>query len=173
MFRMAALLAATALLSGCAQTPQSYAPEPGRVATPAITMPADAASATVNYVHDGDTLFITTPADPNLKVRLIGIDTPEVGDNLECYGDEATATLRELAPEGAPVFFKSDVEPLDQYGRSLLYLFTADGTSINLEMVARGAAEAVRIGQNDAYWDQLSSAESIAVESQAGIWGAC
>ncbi|WP_411700111.1 thermonuclease family protein [Conyzicola sp.] len=170
MMRMAALLAATALVSGCAQTGQT---DPGRVATPTIEMPADATSATVNYVHDGDTLFLTTPADPNLKVRLVGIDTPEIGDDLECYGDEATALLRELLPEGAPVFTQQDAEPEDQYGRSLLYLFTADGTSVNLEMVARGAAEAVRIGENDAYWDQLSSAESIAVESQAGIWGAC
>jgi micrococcal nuclease len=173
MFRMVVLLASIAILSSCSQTPQAESPEPGRVATPAITMPADAAPATVNYVHDGDTLFLSTPADPNLKVRLVGIDTPEVGDNLECYGDEATATLRELAPEGATVFTKADVEPLDQYGRSLLYLFTADGTSINLEMVARGAAEAVRIGENDAYWDQLSTAQSIAAESAAGRWGAC
>jgi micrococcal nuclease len=78
-----------------------------------------------------------------------------------------------LLPEGASVFTAADVEPLDQYGRSLLYVFTADGTSVNLEMVARGAAEAVRIGANDAYWQQLSTAQSIATESSAGLWGAC
>ena len=179
MFRFAALVAATTLLAGCTQTSPVVAPESqssdagGRVATPVIAMPADASPATVNHVHDGDTLFLTTPSDPNLKVRLLGIDTPEIGDNLECYGDEATALLRELLPDGSSVFTTADVEPLDQYGRSLLYVFTADGTSINFEMVARGAAEAVRIGANDAYWDQLSTAQSIATESSAGLWGVC
>ena len=174
MFRIAAIVAATSVLASCTQVnPIEPSAESGRVATPAITMPAEAVPATVNYVHDGDTLFLTTPADANLKVRLIGIDTPEVGDNLECYGDEATELLRQLLPEGTPVYTSTDVEPLDQYGRALLYLFTTDGMSINLEMVARGAAEAVRIGANDAYWEQLSTAESIAVDSSAGRWGAC
>jgi micrococcal nuclease len=187
MFRPVALvaivaLATTSLLTGCSQailSSDQAAPvvEPdasgGRVATPVIAMPADATPATVNYVHDGDTLFLTTPSDANLKVRLLGIDTPEIGKNIECYGDESTALLREMLPEGASVFTAADVEPLDQYGRSLLYVFTADGTSVNLEMVARGAAEAVLIGANDAYWQQLSTAESIATESSAGRWGAC
>ena len=181
MLRLVALAAATALLAGCTQSGPTSVPSDqslpadagGRVATPVIVMPSGASPATVNYVHDGDTLFLSTPSDANLKVRLLGIDTPEIGDNLECYGDEATGLLRELLPEGTPVFTAADVEPLDQYGRSLLYVFTADGTSINLEMVARGAAEAVRIGENDAYWDQLSTAESIATESAAGRWGAC
>jgi micrococcal nuclease len=136
-------------------------------------MPADLASATVNHVHDGDTLFLSAPSDPNLKVRLIGIDTPEVGDNLECYVDEATALLRSLLPEGTQVSIQSDREPLDRYGRSLLYVFTADGASVNLAMVTSGAAEAVRIGQNDAYWEQLSAAEELATSSGAGMWGAC
>ena len=181
MLRLVALAAATALLAGCTQSGPTSVPSDqslpadagGRVATPVIVMPSGASPATVNYVHDGDTLFLSTTSDANLKVRLLGTDTPEIGDNLECYGDEATGLLRELLPEGTPVFTAADVEPLDQYGRSLLYLFTADGTSINLEMVARGAAEAVRIGENDAYWDQLSTAESIATESAAGRWGAC
>jgi micrococcal nuclease len=172
---VAALVVVTPFLAGCAQSAPVDEPDTGsgRVATPVIAMPADATPATVNYVHDGDTLFLTTPSDANFKVRLLGIDTPEIGDNLECYGDEATALLRELLPEGASVFTAADVEPLDQYGRSLLYVFTADGTSVNLEMVARGAAEAVRIGANDAYWQQLSTAQSIATESSAGLWGAC
>jgi micrococcal nuclease len=147
-------------------------PEP-QSAPPAIVMPANLVSATVNHVHDGDTLFLSAPSDPNLKVRLTGIDTPEVGDNLECYGDEATALLTSLLPEGTQVFIQPDREPLDRYGRSLLYLFTADGASVNLAMVTSGAAEAVRIGQNDAYWDQLSAAEALATSSGAGMWGVC
>ena len=142
-------------------------------ATGAIPIPANAYPATVNYVHDGDTLFLSTAADPNLKVRLTGIDTPEVGDNLECYGDEATALLRTLLPEGTAVLASADIEPLDQYGRSLLYLFTEGGTFINLEMVAQGAAEELHYEPNVAFRDRLSSGESAARSSLIGRWGVC
>jgi micrococcal nuclease len=86
---VAALVVVTPLLAGCSQSTPVDEPDTsgGRVATPVIAMPADASPATVNYVHDGDTLFLTTPSDANLKVRLLGIDTPEIGDTLECYGD--------------------------------------------------------------------------------------
>jgi micrococcal nuclease len=174
MLRVVACVVAAAgalLLSGCA--PGTVAEAQADAETPAIAMPASATPATVNYVHDGDTLFLSVPSNDNLKVRLIGIDTPEVGDNLECYGDEATALLRSLLPEGTQVMVAPDRDPLDQYGRSLLYVFTSDGASVNLAMVASGAAEAVRIGQNDAYWSQLTDAESLARSSAAGMWGAC
>src|SRR5687768_5946697 len=88
------------------------------------SIPDDAVAATVNYVHDGDTLFLDTPDDPNLKARLLAVDTPEVGD---CYGAEATALLRQLAPEGSTVYTLADEEPLDQYGRALLFVWTESG----------------------------------------------
>jgi micrococcal nuclease len=103
-------------------------------------------------------------------VRLTGIDTPEAGDNAECYGEEATALLRSLLPEGTRVITAADVEPLDQYGRSLLYVFTADGTLVDVEMVKQGAAEAVRLGKNDAYWDELRAAEVSASSSRIRAW---
>jgi micrococcal nuclease len=135
-----------------------------------ISMPDAAQPATVNYVHDGDTLFLTTPADPNLKVRLLAIDTPEVDD---CFGSEATTALRKLAPEGSTVYTLSDVEPLDQYGRSLLLLRTPSGELINLSLVSAGYAEAVFIGGNRLYEAEVEAAEDAAQGSSLGIWGAC
>ena len=180
---VAATLAAltVASISGCADFPEWLVtdigtqpePAPATDTTESIPIPANAYPATVNYVHDGDTLFLSTAADPNLKVRLTGIDTPEVGDNLECYGDEATALLRTLLPEGTAVLASADIEPLDQYGRSLLYLFTEGGTFINLEMVAQGAAEELHYEPNVAFRDRLSTEESLASSSMVGKWGAC
>ena len=136
-------------------------------------IPAEAQKATVNYVYDGDTLFLTTPADSNLKVRLLAVDTPEVGDNAECYGDAATAYLRSVAIEGSTVYTLADKEPLDQYGRSLLFLWTADGNPINLSLVQNGYAEAVFIGQNRLYEDEVEAAEDAAQAAGTGMWGAC
>ena len=135
-----------------------------------VQHPNEAEPATVNYVHDGDTLFLTTATDDNLKVRLLAVDTPEVD---ECYGSEATDHLRELLPEGSTVFTLEDTEPLDQYGRSLLMVWTADGTLVNLELVAKGYAEAVFIGENRLYEDEFEAAEDAAQTSSLGIWGEC
>lgn len=132
-------------------------------------VPAAATEATVEYVHDGDTLFL----DDGSKVRLLGVDTPEVGDNAECYGDEATALLRQLLPEGSRVRVLADVEPFDQYGRSLLFIYTGDGVNVNLELIEAGAAEAVVLPPNVLFADELEAAEDRAQNAGAGMWGAC
>jgi len=132
-------------------------------------IPTGATSATIEYVHDGDTLFL---AD-GTKVRLLGIDTPEVGENLECYGEEATALLRSLLPEGTAVSVLSDVQPLDQYGRSLLFVYTEDGELVNLTLIEQGAAEAVVLEPNLLFADELEAAEDAAQSAGTGMWGAC
>ena len=132
-------------------------------------VPAEATPAVIEYVHDGDTLFL----DDDTKVRLLGVDTPEVGEHAECYGDEATALLRSLLPEDSTVSVLSDVQPLDQYGRALLLLWTADGTFVNLELIERGAAEAVVLEPNLLYADEFEAAEDAAKAAGLGLWGAC
>jgi micrococcal nuclease len=132
-------------------------------------VPADATPATIEYVHDGDTLFLTD----GTKVRLLGIDTPEIGENLECYGDEATTLLRSLLPEGSAVRVLADVQPLDQYGRSLLFIYTADDILVNLTLIEQGAAEAVVLEPNLMFADELEAAEDAAQSAGAGMWGAC
>lgn len=141
-------------------------------ATTTFTIPAKAREATVDYVHDGDTLFIDLDGE-RLKVRLIGIDTPEVGDNLECYGNEATEVARTLMPEGSTVWVLTDGGTHDKYGRSLFYLFTDAGLLVNVELVSRGAAETLLISNNDRYWPQLEAAESAARDAGRGVWGGC
>ncbi|GAA3866095.1 hypothetical protein GCM10022381_07200 [Leifsonia kafniensis] len=140
--------------------------------------PADATVMTVDYVHDGDTLFLLPTDAPTsdsgtVKVRLIGLDTPEIGDQAECYGDEATEQLQALLPEGTQVGVAADIEMLDQYGRSLFYLWTEDGRFVNYELVAAGAAEEVTYAPNDAYADLFRTAEISARSSGVGLWGAC
>lgn len=138
-------------------------------AVPEGAVPQDATVATVEYVHDGDTLFLTD----GTKVRLLGIDTPEVGEHRECYGDEARELLRDLLPEGTRVQVLADVQPLDQYGRSLLFIYTDDGVNVNLELIERGAAEAVVLAPNVLFADELEAAEDRAQAAGLGMWGAC
>jgi micrococcal nuclease len=146
-----------------------FAPVGAPEGTAPYPIPDAVTPATIEYVHDGDTLFLTD----GTKVRLLGIDTPEIGENRECYGDEATALLRSLLPEGAPVRVLSDVQPLDQYGRSLLFIYTDGGELVNLAMIEQGAAEAVVLEPNLLFADELEAAEDAAQSAGTGMWGAC
>lgn len=132
-------------------------------------IPAAATEAVVEYVHDGDTLFL----EDGRKVRLLGVDTPEIGEHAECYGDAARDLLRELLPEGSRVHVLTDTRPLDQYGRSLLFVYTDDATLVNLELLERGAAEAVVLEPNLLFAAQLEAAEREARAAGLGLWGAC
>lgn len=132
-------------------------------------LPAGATSAVVEYVHDGDTLFL----EDGRKVRLLGINTPEIGDAEECWGQHAASELRGLLPEGQTVWVLEDVEPLDQYGRSLLFVFLPDGTNVNVEMVRVGAAEIEQYSPNWLYTDELHAAEDAAYADRVGLWGQC
>lgn len=138
-----------------------------------VSKPLDATAVTVDYVHDGDTLFVVTSSGERLKVRLIGIDTPEVGDNAECFGSEATARARALMPEGMTAWVTADAGPLDQYGRSLLYLWSDSGEFVNLTLVSEGYATPLSIAPNVRYEQSFATAASSAQAGSAGLWGAC
>ena len=137
--------------------------------TPVADLPSGTTPAVVEYVHDGDTLFL----EDGRKVRLLGIDTPEIGENAECWGEEATMLLRTLLPEGTAVQVLADQDPLDQYGRSLLFVYAPDGTNVNLELVRRGSAEAVYYEPNDQFQSELRAAEREARDAGRGQWAAC
>ncbi|MDW4573786.1 thermonuclease family protein [Microbacterium sp. M3] len=149
----------------------------------AVTMPAIPAGAfemTVESVHDGDTLRARV-AVPNAvvgdldstRVRLLGVDTPEISPSPDCWGEEATAKLASLTPPGSTIWVAPDVEVHDQYGRTLLYVWTPDGRFVNGELVAQGDARVEVYSPNRGQEDLLRSLESAAAAASAGQWGAC
>jgi micrococcal nuclease len=152
----------------------------GDLLTPAGTdrdgdIPAGALEMEVVSITDGDTLKLRTDesggrveSGETITVRLIGIDTPEVYPVYECFGDEAEAELERLA--GDTVYVADDEDLTDDYGRTLLYLWSVDGTFINLELVEGGYAEAIRVAPNDAFYDALRDAEDRAADADLGMW---
>lgn len=152
-------------------------PADGAATASEIERPAGATLSHIAYVHDGDTLYLqpdgTSSRADEITVRLIGIDTPELRPEVECYGLEARDRLRELLPQGAEVWIMADREKLDQYGRSLLYLWTKEGTSVNLDLVKEGYATALNIAPSNTYWRQFAVAEAEAMDARLGLWGEC
>lgn len=127
-------------------------------------------------VIDGDTVVVRV-AGATERVRLIGIDTPEVTGGFlpaECYGEEASVFTKSLLPEGTDVRLTRDAEARDRYGRLLAYLHRADdGIFVNLEIAARGYAEALIIEPNNTHADAFYRAASTAREQGLGLWSVC
>lgn len=142
--------------------------------------PGDAFALTVDHVVDGDTLRATVVA-PNevvttreqIRIRLIGIDTPEMTPSAECGAEAAGDHLRELLPEGARVWASVDRDSSDRYERRLFYLWTDDGVFVNLHLVAAGHAEAMPVRPNLRHADLFAAAEEQARASGRGRWGSC
>lgn len=156
---------------------QEPAPE---VAVSGPARPADAQALTVRYVYDGDTLqlqaatpgrYVTDTA--KVRVRLIGIDAPEMRPTPECFGPEATDRLRSLTPPGSSVWVAPDVDGWDKYGRRLFLVWTDDGRLVNLELVAGGFSEAIRVRPNVTYWPLLRDTARAAESARRGLWAAC
>ena len=99
---------------------------------------------------------------------MIGINTPE---KEECYGSEARDVLIDLIAD-REVLLVPDVEPFDQYGRMLSYVYL-DGLLINAEMARQGAALTRGYSPNTTLQDHLSSAQDLAEHEGVGLWGVC
>lgn len=82
---------------------------------------------------DGDTLEVRS----GVRVRLIGIDTPERG---ECLYETATNIANNLAPRGSEVRLvnPTSVVNRDRYGRLLRYVVRA-GNDVGLRQIKRGS----------------------------------
>lgn len=155
---------------------------PARTAAPAGRVPAAAEPARVVSHVDGDTIRVAGQegavllSEPVTTVRLLQVDTPEHardGRPAECFAAEASDALARLLPVGARLWVERDQELYDRYGRTLLYLWTADGDFVNLELVRAGYGRAVLFEPNDEHIDRMRRAEADARAAGRGLWGAC
>ncbi len=125
--------------------------------------------APVMRVHDGDTVSVTV-GQRREKVRLIGIDAPELAQKP--WGGEAKKYLESiLSSSGRRVRLEYDVEKRDKYGRLLAYLWTKDGRMVNLLMVKAGYAMLFTLPPNVKYSSELVAAQQEASSKKLGIWG--
>ena len=125
---LALFLAASGLL---------FALPTGRAARSA---PPDA--ATVIVVYDGDTVKVKFKDGAERRVRLIGIDSPELGDERESVRFMAQVAKRFafLKLYRREVGLSYDRQLEDKYGRLLAFLTTEDGTLFNELILREGFA---------------------------------
>ena len=155
---------------------------------PPIPLPAESSSTAPQYpvkdlnkqsvykvirVVDGDTVVISID-NKNVKVRLIGIDTPETVDPrkpVQAYGKEASNFLANLLKgEEVSIEYDGEKPELDKYDRLLAYLYRVpDGLFVNLEIVRQGYGHAYT-KYPFKYMDLFRDAERQARESAKGLW---
>jgi micrococcal nuclease len=138
----------------------------GQDQDPVEGSPPRSETATVENVVDGDTIVVRLENGIRERVRLIGIDSPEMG---ECFADEARAALAELLPRGRAVAMTTDVSDRDRFQRLLRHLWVA-GMHINEELVRRGFAIAKEYPPDVAMAGVLRDAQREAQEAAAGLW---
>jgi endonuclease YncB( thermonuclease family) len=131
--------------------------------------PGRSESVLVTAVFDGDTIRVTTYG----RVRLLGIDAPEVGrgfDSAAPFGREARDRLTALVLHRW-VRLEQDGPTLDSYNRRLAYVIREDGVHVNAQLVRDGLARiSARVPLTRL--DELKRAEAEARTFRRGMWGA-
>lgn len=135
----------------------------------------------VTRAVDGDTLKL----ESGERVRLIGIDTPEIHESDKLYRDsrrtqQDVATIKAMGMrayqftrslvEGKRVSLEFDVEKHDVYDRLLAYVYLKDGTFVNAEIVKQGYASLMTYPPNVKYADLFVKLYQEARENKRGLW---
>jgi micrococcal nuclease len=130
--------------------------------------PSAAESVRVKYINDGDTVQL---ADGR-SVRYIGVNAPEIDHARQAaqpFGWEARALNAQLVAHQT-VRLEYDVERLDDYGRSLAYVFLRDGSLVNEKLLQSGLAFCLFKLPNLKYENRLLAAQRAAMQAERGLW---
>src|SRR4051794_37665962 len=127
-------------------------------------------SGTVVHVVDGDTLDVLVPGKGKLRVRVIGIDTPERG---VCYFSQATKRANVLS-NGKRVVLHGDRTQAtrDRYGRLLAYVDVGGRVDLGLQLIEAGLGKVyVYGGKPFLPVGRYRQGQQVAQSIQLGVWG--
>ena len=138
-------------------------------------------SGVVSRIHDGDTITVRNVG----KVRLLGIDTPEMGeteyrDTYYIRRGVDRKTLRQIAKRALHFNIKHALnkqvtlevggdESRDHYGRWLAYVWLPDGRMLNRMLLEEGLATTFTKFSFERK-DEFLEAEREARRQQRGMW---
>jgi len=131
-------------------------------------------SARVNYVYDGDTLQL----EDGRKIRLLGIDTPEIftkhgvlPEEIKRSGEAAKEALKRLLNKSNQrVGLSFGAQRFDHYQRALAHVFLPNGTNVQAALIEQGRAIAFTTPPNDRMSHCYQQLEAQAIKQQLGIW---
>ncbi len=133
--------------------------------------PAETETVHVRYVHDGDTLVL----DNDRKIRIIGINTPELARKNkpnQPLSIRARDRLRQLLFAGKNrVRLHYGEQRKDRYGRYLANIWDTNNRNLAEQLLAEGLGWHIAVTPNIRYLDCYRAAENMARTSKRGVWG--
>ncbi len=123
----------------------------------------------IAYTYDGDTLQLRD----GRKVRLIGINTPELerkNKTAEPFAIAAKNALRTLFKHHKTITLRYGEEKKDHYGRFLAHGFLTDGQNIQAILLNQGLARAIAIPPNTQFSACYLEQERKARCNKIGLW---
>lgn len=122
---------------------------------------------TIERVIDGDT-FVTESGE---KIRLIGVNTPEISGQGEYYGQEAS-NFSQSQLLGQVVYLFHDVSETDRYQRWLRYLFIQGQTEMfNETLIREGYANTMTVPPDVMFAQTFTELERQSKLEGKGLWG--
>lgn len=120
---------------------------------------------TIVRAIDGDTIVVRYSNGTIERVRLIGVNTQEMGTGRAAI----EAKNFTAAFEGATVYLEFDTQQIDKYGRTLAYIWLIRPVSkvtaqemleqtLNGQLILQGYAEPMIVRPNTKYADWLTNA---------------
>lgn len=132
--------------------------------------PANLHPEVVASVVDGDTLRLKA----GRKVRLIGIDTPELGREGRPdrpFAREAREALRRLIElSGWRILLQPGIEPRDHYRRILGHVYSPDGDNLIAALLRQGLGYQAVVAPNLNHLQCYQAAELEARKAALGLW---
>jgi micrococcal nuclease len=118
-------------------------------------------------VVEGNTIIL----NKDERVRLIGVDTFETKHHnkpVEYFAKKARAFTKKMV-EGKEVRLEYDQQQRNKYGVLLVYVYLADGTFLNAEIIKQGYGNTyTRVPFK--YMDEFRQYEKEAREAKRGLW---
>ncbi len=136
----------------------------------------------VTRIVDGDTIYVRFSSGLEEKVRLIGVDAPEINHptkGKEPFGEESAEYAYDML-DNIVAWLEFDEGERDQYGRMLAYLWlekpeAASETEIrakmfNARLLLDGFARQVIFQPNIKYVEYFSAFVNEARRDKRGLW---
>ncbi len=117
-------------------------------------------------IHDGDTITVLDAAKAQHKIRLAGVDAPEL---KQAFGTRSKQSLSEMVYNKQ---VKVEWDKRDRYGRTIGVILV-DGHDVNLEQVRTGMAWWYRQYAKEQKSEDrklYESAENEARTAKRGLW---
>lgn len=123
-------------------------------------------------VVDGDTIIVNI-SGKDIRVRFIGIDTPESVNLDKSKNSQAGKVASEFTKKhlkNKTVYLEYDESRYDKYGRTLAYVYISDKVMFNRVLLENGLAKTMFVKPNTKYKSDFENIEREAQNNRVGIW---